>query len=120
MKWWLKAIIGSAISGAVLLAIVMLTENTSPTTEAQNERLSELYGMAFGSALTIVWAWCFLKQRTSEPENQEAALDPSEPVLLEARHCGYLKSNVALLMRKGRITDTRFFWTPNQRSGPGS
>lgn len=114
MKWWLKALIGSVILGAVLFAIIMLQGNTPPATEAQDERLSELYGMGFGIALTVVWAWCFLKRGTSEPEEQETALDPSETVLLEARHCGYLKSKAALLMGKGRITNTRFLWNPNQ------
>ena len=109
MKWWLKALIGSGILVVVLCAVITVIPDGS-LTEAQDERFSSLCGSVFGAALVFVWVWCFLKRGASAPQVQEATLDADETVVLDARHCGYLKSNVALIMGKGLITEKRFFW----------
>ena len=66
MRWWVIALILSAVWFALVVAIgythteVILA---GKITEAEDAAISELYGFVFGVGLPVLWAPCFALAR---------------------------------------------------------
>ncbi|MBN2685460.1 MAG: hypothetical protein JXR40_09295 [Pontiellaceae bacterium] len=116
MKWWLKAIMACIVFAVVLVGIGFFIEWLIPEgnfTEAQGDKLSELFGTLYGLGFFVIWAWFFSKRGSSDEGVPETALESDENVVLENQRCGYLKSGMALFNGSGLITDRRLIWKPN-------
>jgi len=71
MRWWTKALIFSVIWLGVVIAVgyfhteVFLAGQITP---AQEEAISEAYGMAAGFGVAVVWVICFLALRRTSAQ----------------------------------------------------
>ena len=66
MRWWTKGLILSVIWLAVVIAAGYVHTDVflaAQTTQAQDEAISETYGMAAGFGLPVLWAICFFGRR---------------------------------------------------------
>jgi hypothetical protein len=66
MQWWTKGLILSAIWLGVLIVVGYVHTEVflaGETTQAQDEAISEAYGIAAGFGLSVLWAICFLRLR---------------------------------------------------------
>ena len=65
MRWWTKALILSAIWLSVVIAVGYIHTEflIGVTTPAQDEAISETYGMAAGFGLAVLWVICFFRLR---------------------------------------------------------
>jgi tryptophan-rich sensory protein len=66
MRWWTKGLILSVIWLVVVVATGYVHTEVflaGQTTQAQDEALSEAYGMASGFGLAVLWVVCFFGLR---------------------------------------------------------
>ena len=70
MRWWTKALIFSVIFSAIWFGVVVAVGYVhtevflaGQITPAQEEAISEAYGMAAGFGVAVVWVICFLALR---------------------------------------------------------
>jgi tryptophan-rich sensory protein len=66
MRWWTKGLILSVVWLAVVVAAGYIHTEVflaGQTTQAQDEAISEMYGMAAGFGLAVVWVICFFGLR---------------------------------------------------------
>ncbi len=77
MKWWKKALLGSAILTALVALGIFLMEQHSAKSaaspshaEAWSERFAELAGTVFGGGLILIWAVAWTRgRRATDPKS---------------------------------------------------
>jgi hypothetical protein len=68
MQWWTKRLVFSVIWLGIVVAVayihteVLLGGNITP---AQDEAISQMYGIAAGFGLAVFWVICFFRLRST-------------------------------------------------------
>ncbi len=66
MRWWTKALIFSVIWLGVVVAVGFIHVGVflaNGITQAEEEAISETYGIAAGFGLAVLWVVCFFRLR---------------------------------------------------------
>lgn len=68
MRWWTKGLMFSVIWWGVVVAVGYIRTEVflaGQITPAQDEAISEAYGMAAGFGLAVLWVFCFFRLRST-------------------------------------------------------